>query len=978
MDSDSDTQNYYLLIGILNSEYDGERSFVSLYGYSEVLPGRITTDRIVSSGGNSYFDLVNNAMKLGDALDFNSKGDKKLRLKGTIVQSQSGASSYLGCFRGAYNPNLDYYTGDEVTYTIDGCTSTYRYIYDCPDGVAPPDTEHWQIIAQGTKGAQGEDGVSPNTAFKSIVFKRSNTTPAFPSGGSYSSPVPSGWSDGIPTGEAKLWVSTRIFSSDGKSPQQSSWSSVKQITETADFDVVFSSETAPTAPTGHPNTNTQWSADSSEETIWMATAQKSNGVWEDWQVSKIKGENGQDGTSVTIKGQTFGHYATVDDWTPDTSKKVILIDKVTDTDAEGTETTSYHVVKKYGRPSTGAAIGWMTIHASEGDGYLMVADGSSDDGCLYVAQSEGWTNIGQIKGDKGDTGATGKSAYMHIKYANSLTENDWSDNDGETPADYVGVYADNNPTDQLVWSLYAWKKWKGEDGFGYEYIYKRTSSSTVPVTPTATSQDDGYVPTGWTDDPTGVDASNMYEWVCYRKKTNGIWGSFIGSASDNAKAALWAKYGATGATGTTGDFTEIRYAKNGSTTEAPTLNATSRVPDGWSLTTPSVGVGEYLWFTSAQCNGLGLLKANWATPVRLTGVNGKDGVDGKDGTSPAMVYRGTYDASKTYYGNANRLDCVKSGDTYYIARVDAGEFVGIAPPDTNKWNAFGASFESVATQLLLADEANLAGWVYRNERMESQAIDSEGNPMVYLDGKNGEMRLRGTLQHSTGVSGVFSDVDLFSLPARTSGASVGMGHEKEDIGKRCLLTNLSELGSLGYYTIVTNKFGWIDSDPKTTYIETAGSFLIEPGTTVEMTCFQLPKGSDVLGQSISNGGYWTITNRFHKEIAPVVAMGIVTNSEVGASIVANSIAGSDFTVSRSGTGKTDGLYTITMPSYFDKIYNPIIMLTGKGYVQGSSSAPTKATLVSQSGRTFVVCCADDASMNAGSFMFVIYSFGGWH
>lgn len=50
---------YHLLVGLLNSEYDGERSFVTLYGFTEVLPGRITTDKIVSPDGNTYFDVSN-------------------------------------------------------------------------------------------------------------------------------------------------------------------------------------------------------------------------------------------------------------------------------------------------------------------------------------------------------------------------------------------------------------------------------------------------------------------------------------------------------------------------------------------------------------------------------------------------------------------------------------------------------------------------------------------------------------------------------------------------------------------------------------------------------------------------------------------------------------------------------------------------------------------------------------------------------
>lgn len=72
---------YHLLVGVLNSETGGERSYVSLYGFTEILPGRITTERIVSADGDSYIDLVAGAMKLGDALAYNINGEKKLKLK---------------------------------------------------------------------------------------------------------------------------------------------------------------------------------------------------------------------------------------------------------------------------------------------------------------------------------------------------------------------------------------------------------------------------------------------------------------------------------------------------------------------------------------------------------------------------------------------------------------------------------------------------------------------------------------------------------------------------------------------------------------------------------------------------------------------------------------------------------------------------------------------------------------------------------
>ena len=48
---------YYFLVGLLGSQFDGARSFVTVYGFTEVLPGRVTVDRIVSTDGNCYFNL---------------------------------------------------------------------------------------------------------------------------------------------------------------------------------------------------------------------------------------------------------------------------------------------------------------------------------------------------------------------------------------------------------------------------------------------------------------------------------------------------------------------------------------------------------------------------------------------------------------------------------------------------------------------------------------------------------------------------------------------------------------------------------------------------------------------------------------------------------------------------------------------------------------------------------------------------------
>lgn len=59
---------YHFLVGVLNSESNEKRSFSTLYGFTEILPGQITTDIIRSADGNTYFDLLNG--EIGGRLKF--------------------------------------------------------------------------------------------------------------------------------------------------------------------------------------------------------------------------------------------------------------------------------------------------------------------------------------------------------------------------------------------------------------------------------------------------------------------------------------------------------------------------------------------------------------------------------------------------------------------------------------------------------------------------------------------------------------------------------------------------------------------------------------------------------------------------------------------------------------------------------------------------------------------------------------------
>lgn len=186
--------------------------------------------------------------------------------------------------------------------------------------------------------------------------------------------------------------------------------------------------------------------------------------------------------------------------------------------------------------------------------------------------------------------------------------------------------------------------------------------------------------------------------------------------------------GETGDDGINGDYFEYRYAVNGSRSTPPSLSKTSRNPSGWSTTVPTVGNLQYLWFTVAKINGeTNSLIQNWSTPARQTPY---DGVDGRNGdTGPTMVYRGVYDGSKVYYGTSRRVDAVKHNGHYYVARVDAGNgFQNHVPTDTAYWNDFGAEFESIATNLLLAEGANIGDWFMSGGKIVSTLLN--GNKII--------------------------------------------------------------------------------------------------------------------------------------------------------------------------------------------------------------------------------------------------------
>lgn len=154
-DMDGADGYYYFLCGALSDEVAGIRSFATVYGFSEIGPGWMRLNKIISPDGTQYWDMLSRAFRIGnDNSNLSFSEDAGVILKGIFVQSPSGKTSPLPVYIGQYKSNTVYYPGDEVLYN----GSTYRCVKQISN-VYPTNTTYWTVIAlKGTDGRNGYDG----------------------------------------------------------------------------------------------------------------------------------------------------------------------------------------------------------------------------------------------------------------------------------------------------------------------------------------------------------------------------------------------------------------------------------------------------------------------------------------------------------------------------------------------------------------------------------------------------------------------------------------------------------------------------------------------------------------------------------------------------------------------------------------------------------------------------------------------------
>lgn len=363
----------------------------------------------------------------------------------------------------------------------------------------------------------GKDGIDAVSTFKSTVFKRSEidlTSADRPEGGSWKDPIPEGWEDGIPEGTGAIWMSHRTFYDKGNDEynELSFWSIPKKMIDTQSFEVIYGVEGADLdhaqLPTpeyvkqyeGLVNYNGWYDEDTNvpeDKEIWyMATAKNDNGKWSKWNISKIKGEKGGDGKSVSI----FGSFDTLEEF----QTRIAGINL----DIRPDDISAAYVVA--------------------GDLYV------------WVENVGRWMNVGKFAGKDGKDAVSKYKSIVYKRSSKDLTAEDkpvggiWEDAVPEGWFDGIPsgegaiwmsckiIYSDNSMNESTEWSIPE----KMIDSQTFEVIYGTENANRNKLPKLPISEGLADTENGWYDNEYSVPAGEEIWYMATAKCDNNKWGDW--------------------------------------------------------------------------------------------------------------------------------------------------------------------------------------------------------------------------------------------------------------------------------------------------------------------------------------------------------------------------------------------------------------------------------------------------------------------
>jgi hypothetical protein len=173
-------------------------------------------------------------------------------------------------------------------------------------------------------------------------------------------------------------------------------------------------------------------------------------------------------------------------------------------------------------------------------------------------------------------------------------------------------------------------------------------------------------------------------------------------------------------------------------------------------TTPTTTTGTTVSLTISYKNSegtTGTITKTHKVAVSLEGTKGVNGADG--GAGPGVVYRGDWAANTTYFSSSIRVDVVRGSDSeYWLVKVGHTSTANGALDKpitgtsyTTYWRPFGATFESVATDILLARDATITrGLVMGTYGATDKGFIRSANATALMSGKGYYLDTTGSMR----------------------------------------------------------------------------------------------------------------------------------------------------------------------------------------------------------------------------------------
>lgn len=254
-------------------------------------------------------------------------------------------------------------------------------------------------------------------------------------------------------------------------------------------------------------------------------------------------------------------------------------------------------------------------------------------------------------------------------------------------------------------------------------------------------QQDNYEPTcgEWDLSPMSL-SDNRNRWATYREYNTETksWGSFVKEYIDanwveSAKPREYLYFLSSETTWSNLDQ-EVDYLyRERLPSGCSVVNKDRYNPSyAFSSTPPSLEAGKHRWATYREYN----------TTTKTWGAFVKEYIETNWAKSETATtwFMGSYSNSTSYTGSTTRRDVVNYNGHSYIAKTSTGSFSNKTPDNTSYWESFGLEVESIATQVLCADGANIANFIFANEQLTSQKRTND-IPNLSLNGKTGNIKM---------------------------------------------------------------------------------------------------------------------------------------------------------------------------------------------------------------------------------------------